>query len=97
MDIFTIQLLASFLVGGGVITALSFIVERVNKKYAGLILSSPTTTVLGLFFLGLTIGSDKVTTIIPATFLPLGISILFAAIYFYVAYYLHRFHFKKMK
>ncbi len=96
MDIFTIQLLASFFVGGGVITALSFIVERIDKKYAGLILASPTTTVLGLFFLGLTIGSDKITTIIPATFLPLGISILFAAIYFYSANYLHRFYLKKM-
>ncbi len=96
MDIFAVQLLASFFVGGGVITALSFIVERIDKKYAGLILASPTTVVLGLFFLGLTIGSDEVTTVIPATFLPLGISILFAAIYFYAANFVCRFHWSKI-
>ncbi len=97
MDLFTTQLLASFFVGGGVITVLSLIVERVDKKYAGLILASPTTTVLALFFLGLTIGSENVQRIIPATFLPLGISILFAAIYFYWAIFLHRFHLKKIQ
>lgn len=85
--IFVIQLIISFIVGGGVIALLSFLAERVNSHIAGIILTFPTTVALGFFFLGWTLSSEAVANIVPATLIPLGLSILFAAVYSYVAEY----------
>lgn len=86
--LFVIQLVVSFLVGGGVIALLSFIAEKSNKRVAGIILAFPTTVALGFFFLGWTLSPEAVAEIIPATLIPLGLSVLFAAIYAYVANHL---------
>ena len=85
--LFIIQLIASFILGGGVITLLSFLAERVSSRTAGLILTLPTTLALGFFFLGWTLSSDAVADIVPAILIPMGISILFAAIYSYAGEY----------
>lgn len=85
--LFHVQLIISFIVGGGVITLLSFMAEKANKRIAGIILVFPSTIALGFFFLGWTLSSSTVAKVVPATLIPLGLSTLFAAIYAYTAEY----------
>lgn len=51
---FTIQLIASFLVGGVLIALQTLIGERVSLRWRGIILTVPSTTAIGLLFIGLT-------------------------------------------
>ena len=83
--LFQIQLIASFIVGGGIITLLTLIAEKVDKKIARIVLAFPSTVALGFFFIGLTTTTETVSQIIPSTFIPLGLSIFFIAIYPYIA------------
>ncbi len=82
--LFTIQLLTSFIVGGGVIALLSFMAERVHSRIAGIILAFPTTVALGFFFLGWAVSPQTAADVVPATLIPLGLSMVFAAIYPYI-------------
>ncbi|QQR84037.1 hypothetical protein IPJ72_02475 [Candidatus Peregrinibacteria bacterium] len=84
---FLIQLIVSFVVGGTVIALLSFIAEKANKRIAGIILAFPTTVALGFFFLGWTLSSNTVADVVPATLIPLGLSVLFVAVYVRIAEY----------
>jgi uncharacterized membrane protein (GlpM family) len=70
-----VQVLVSFFVGGAFITILSLIAEQTNQNISGIIVMFPTTLVLGFFFLGLTTNAANVSTVIPATLIPLGIVI----------------------
>jgi hypothetical protein len=88
--LFYIQLIASFIVGGGFITLLTFIAERVEARVAGIVLTLPSTAALGFFFLGWTLSPDAVANIIPATFIPLGLTVLFPGLYIYAAEYVSR-------
>ena len=83
--LFVIQLAISFIVGGCFIALQSFVAERVNKKIAGIIIAFPSTIALGLFFMGWATSPESVAKIIPSTFIPLGLAILFVSIYPYVA------------
>ena len=80
-----IQLLVSFLVGGGLITLLSVIAEKTNEQTAGIIMIFPSTVVLGFFFLGIATSAAKVAEVVPATLIPLGIVILSSVIYIQLA------------
>lgn len=51
---FIIQLITSFLVGGIIIALQTLIGERVSLRWRGIILTIPTTTAIGLLFIGLT-------------------------------------------
>jgi len=84
---FIIELVVSFIVGGISVALLSLVAEKVNKKLAGIVLAFPTTTALGFFFLGWTLSPKAVAKIIPATFIPLGLAVLFVASYAYIARY----------
>ncbi len=77
------QVLVSFFVGGSLITLLSVIAEKTNQHISGIIVMFPTTLVLGFFFLGLTTNAENVSSIIPATLIPLGIIIFSSVIYIY--------------
>ena len=79
--ILLVQLIVSFLVGGSLITILSLIAEKTNQHIAGIVMMFPTTLVLGFFFLGLTTNAENVSTVIPATLIPLGIVIFSSVIY----------------
>lgn len=83
--IFIIQLIVSFIVGGSFIALLTFLAERSNSRISGLIISFPSTALLGFFFLAWTQSSEEVATLVPATLIPLGLSILFAVLYAYLA------------
>lgn len=80
-----LQILFSFILGGGLITFLSLVAEKANEKIAGIILMFPSTIVLGFFFLGITTSAEKVASIIPATIIPLGIVVFSSVIYIHTA------------
>ena len=82
---FIIQLIISFIVGGGFIALLIFLAERSGSSVSGIILSFPSTALLGFFFLAWTQTPEEVAALIPATLIPLGISILFPVFYIYIA------------
>jgi uncharacterized membrane protein (GlpM family) len=83
--IFITQLIVSFIVGGSFIALLTFLAERSNSRISGIIISFPSTALLGFFFLAWTQSPEEVATLVPATLIPLGISILFAVFYAYLA------------
>ncbi len=83
--LFYIQLVTSFVVGGGFIALLSFTAERAGTRAAGIVLAVPSTAGLGFFFLGWALSSEAVARIIPATLIPLGLAVLFPALYTYAA------------
>lgn len=85
--ILVVQLLASFFAGGSFITILSLIAEKTNHHISGIIMMFPTTLVLGFLFLGLTTNAENVSTVIPATLIPLGIVIFSSVIYIYCSVY----------
>lgn len=84
-NLFYIQLIASFLVGGAVIAALSFFAERANKKIAGIILSLPSTVVVSYLFVGWVTSANAISGIVPATIATAGSVQMFAIAYLYLS------------
>ncbi len=84
--LFFIQLAASFVVGGTGITLLTFIAEHSSARDAGIVLAFPSTGALSFFFLGWAVSPEAVAHAVPATFIPLGLTVLFPVIYTYVAH-----------
>lgn len=84
-QLFIIQLTASFLVGGGIITLLSFLAEKADSRISGIILAFPSTIALGYFFLGWTVSNEAVKNVVPASLVSLGLSVLFPVIYVFTA------------
>jgi MFS family permease len=89
--IFILQLALSFIVGSGIITLLTFLAERVDKKTAGVVITFPTTLALGFFFLGWAVSPEAVANVVPATLIPLGLAILFPALYAYISSFFSRY------
>lgn len=83
--LFIIQLITSFVVGGGFIGLQSFIAEKAGRKLSGIILTFPSTIALGFFFLGWALSPETVAKVVPSTLIPLGLTVLFTAIYAYLA------------
>lgn len=71
-----VQLLISFILGGSVISFISLIAEKANENISDIIIMFHTTIVLGFFFLGFTTSAQKVANIVPATLIPIGITIV---------------------
>ncbi len=82
---FQLQLLTSFLVGGGAVALISLLAERASARTAGFLLSLPTTVAIGTFFIGWTLGPEGVAKAIPVMPLSLGIDVAYTAVYVYVA------------
>ncbi len=55
MDIFHLQLLVSFLVGGAITAVLSLVAEKSHTKIAGVIVALPSTIAIGYFFIALAV------------------------------------------
>lgn len=83
--LFFIQIVASFVVGGVGVAFLSFIAERASSRTAGIVLAFPSTGALSYFFLAWALSPEAVATIIPATFIPLGLTAMFPVFYTYSA------------
>ena len=60
---------------------LSFIAERASSRTAGIVLAFPSTGALGYFFLAWALSPEAVAAIIPATFIPLGLTAMFPVFY----------------
>jgi uncharacterized membrane protein (GlpM family) len=80
---FLVQLFVSFFAGGALVTLLSIIAEKTNQRIAGILMMFPSTLALGFLFLGLTTNAENVSTVIPATLIPLGIIVFSSVIYIF--------------
>jgi MFS family permease len=90
-NIFLLQLLASFIVGGALITFVSLLAEKAPKKWSGIIMTFPTTAAIAFFFMGgVTISPAEAAAIAPSVLIPLGLSMLFAVCYPYAAMLIER-------
>lgn len=83
--LFLIQLLISFLVGGGATAVQTMVAERVSPKIAGVILAIPTTFAIGIFFMAWALSEKDVVGIIPLVPLSLGIAYIFLVLYILLA------------
>jgi len=80
-SVFLLQIIASFAIGGAVVSAFIAVGERLDAKKAGLFIGLPITSAVGLFFIGLTQSAQAAAdaaTIMPIT---LGIGLLFLFIF----------------
>ena len=84
-SIFIIQLIVSFFVGGGFVALLTLLAEKAGSRLSGIIISFPSTALLGFFFLAWTQSPEEVALIVPATLIPMGITVLFPVFYIYIA------------
>ena len=83
--LFFIQIATSFIVGGAGVAFLSFIAERASSRTAGIVLAFPSTGALSYFFLAWALSPEAVAAVIPATFIPLGLTAMFPVFYTYSA------------
>jgi uncharacterized membrane protein (GlpM family) len=84
-QLFIIQILSAFLIGGSFVALLSILAERAPSNIAGLILMFPSTLAIGLFFIGLSTSPAAVADVIPITPIALGIAQLFTVIYIWTS------------
>lgn len=80
-NLFFIQILSSFLIGGILISALTFWSEKLNSKVSGIIVSFPTTVVLGFIFLSWVSSPKIIPEIAPTAIAVLGVTTLFTNFY----------------
>jgi hypothetical protein len=79
--LFFIQIATSFIVGGAGVAFLSFIAERASSRMAGIVLAFPSTGALSYFFLAWALSPEAVATVVPSTFIPLGLTAMFPVFY----------------
>lgn len=84
-NLFYIQLLASFLVGGIAIALLSFWAERADKKIAGIVLSLPSTVVISYIFIGWATSAASIGQIAPASLVADAAVMFFTIAYMYLS------------
>lgn len=77
---FALQLLASFVIGGALVSGLSIIAERVSQQVAGIILMLPSTVIVAFFFMGLISGTNAVVQAVPGTLVTMAIPFFLFAI-----------------
>ncbi len=79
------QLIISFILGGSLISVLSLLAEKLPPKFSGIVLSLPSTIILGYFFLGYGQSAVAVAQIVPASIPALGLAVLYPYIYVQIA------------
>lgn len=94
MNLSSVQLIFSFLIGGTIVALQSLIAEKVPKSISGIILSLPSTIIVNFFFLGLILSPEDFQRISPLVPAPIGISLIFIAIYIYIAKWINILCFK---
>lgn len=85
MNLFYLQLLTSFIVGGIGATVLSLFAERASKKTAGLIIGLPTTIPIGYFFIAWTVSPSAIKEVAPVSLISLAAALIFLILYLKVA------------
>lgn len=79
MDIFLFKLLLSFFVGGAYIALMLLIAEKLSPKLGGLLIGLPSTTLVGILFVGWTEGTPALMQALPILPAAGGACVLFAA------------------
>jgi len=82
-NLFYIKIITSFFVGGIIIAGLSFFAERANKKIAGIVLSLPSTVMIGYFFIAWATSPEAIFDIAPITIATDGAILFFSIVYIY--------------
>ena len=84
-NLFYLQLITSFLVGGSTIALLSFVAEKANGKIAGILLSLPSTVVVSFIFIAWATSPEAVGKIAPIAVATDGSVMIFSVVYMYVS------------
>lgn len=84
-NIFLLQAIISFVVGGGFVSFLSLVAEKVPDKYAGIVLSLPSTVVVSFFFLSFFFTPSKIPVIVPSVIVSLGGMLVLIVSYLYLS------------
>ncbi len=85
IDLFTLQVLVSFFVGGAFVAALTFLSEKAGKKAAGIIITIASTVLVSFFFIGWVVSPYAVAEIVPVSIVGIGLTSLFAVAYLYLS------------
>ncbi|MES3032038.1 MAG: DUF3147 family protein [Patescibacteria group bacterium] len=85
MSLFYLQLLVSFIVGGGFIALLTFLAERMPTRIAGAIISMPSIVIFSYLFVGWTTSADRVGQIAFSTLAGAGAVQIFTIAYMYMS------------
>lgn len=83
MDLLTVKLIASFLVGGSMTALLSLLAEKADPKIAGVILSLPSTILVNFVFISWTLGPDRMPEVVSPMPLTAGLMFLVVGTYLY--------------
>ncbi len=83
--LFFAQLATSFFVGGGFITLLIFIAEKLPPNLRGIILPLPSTSAISFLFLGWVISPEAVGRVAPLLIVGMGAVMAFLTTYLYVS------------
>lgn len=84
MDIFLLQLLASFIVGGSFIAFTIWLSEKFGSKIGGAIIGLPSTVLISFIFIAGTSGLDAAVAAAPITPIGTGATVLFVASFIYL-------------
>lgn len=82
---FILQLVISFLVGGGFIATQSLVAERVSGKIAAIILAIPSTAAISFFFIGWVLSPQHIAEIAPLAIMGTAIVFIFVTTYLYLS------------
>lgn len=84
-SLFYWQLAVSFILGGGFIALLTFLVERAPTRIAGAIISMPSIVIFSYLFIGWTISAERVGQIAFVTLAGAGAVQMFTIAYMYIS------------
>lgn len=80
-ELFIFQLFLSFIVGGFAVAIAISLAEKLGSKVGALILSIPTTSLVGFFFIGLTNSPEFVVQAIPFGTIGLTLHLVFVSVF----------------
>ncbi len=90
-QLFWLQVLISFFIGGGIIGLLSYLTEKAPRNLQGIIMPFPSTMLVGFFFVAYINGIETLIESIPRVGYSLMGSMVYALIFFFSALALEKF------
>ena len=80
-ELFAIQLVASFIIGGFVIALAITAGEKFGPKIGGIILMIPSTSLVSFFFIGLVNSKEYIQNIVPFSIIGMAIFMVFIGVF----------------
>jgi len=84
-SLFYLQLLTSFILGGGFIALMTFLAERAPARIAGAIISMPGIVIFSYLFVGWATSAETVGKVAVTTLAGAGVVQMFAVVYMYAS------------